>query len=391
METKRTSGFIISLSLILLTAGGAAAQSYRLIPDSVYLYSFNREENRMVFNGVNYNYYSSGLLDSSYTANSSRSLTAKAFYNYSDGVLTEALSFVVQSGNLVPNQRREFTYDGGNLAATSLVTRWQNGQWQNLNRFTYTYDENNRLIVYSREFWRDNSWTDFSADSLFYNEAGRLAVQSARSKSTGQYITRNLYQYNLFGQKAFQIRQDFLNSVWTNVTRVQYFYNNCGTQVSSTTERWIDGSWNPESGTETFFSIELLPGERRVPVCHKGKTIFVGGAQLKAHLAHGDCLGSCVEPDPGIEDKTDGLAVKSNSLPFVVYPNPTSESVTIRMVDPDCPATRIELLDYSGRMIRVINIEGEGLTTIDLTFLRSGNYILRLTSDSVYSTVISKK
>jgi hypothetical protein len=119
--------------------------------------------------------------------------------------------------------------------------------------------------------------------------------------------------------------------------------------------------------------------------------MYVLISQLAAHLAHGDCLGSCVDPGPIIDDETEPVTLKSKRLPFVVYPNPASESVSIRMVDRDCPATRIELLDYYGRVIKVINPDSQELTTIDMTALKSGNYILRLTSDSVYSTIISKK
>ncbi len=391
MKTKRTASIIFSLSLLLLTAGGIEAQSYRLIADSVHIFSFNRELNTMDLNGVNYNYYTSGQLDSSYTADRTRTITAKALYNYSGGVMTEALSFVVLSGTMVPNQKRVFTHDGMNLVTTSLVTRWQADHWQNLNRFTYTYDVNNRLVVYSREFWRVDAWTDFSADSLFYDESGRLIEQSARSKSTGQYITRNLIQYNLAGKKVFQTRQDFLNNIWTNVTRVRYIYNKCGTQISTSTDRWVNGSWQTESGTESFISIEILPGARKVPVCHNGTTIFVHVTQLAAHLAHGDCLGQCVDPGPVIDGETETVSLKSKSLPFIVYPNPARESVSIRMIDRDCPATRIELLDYYGRVMQVINPDSQELTTIDLTALKSGNYILRLTSDAVYSTVITKR
>lgn len=391
MKTGRAIFIIFSQSLLLLTAVNMEAQSYRLKADSVHLFSFNREFNTLDFNGVNYNYYSSGVIDSSYTTDRSRMVTAKVIYSYSHGAMTEALSFNVVAGVMVPTQKRVFTHDGLNLVATSLVTKWQTDHWQNLNLFTYTYDEGNHLTVYSREYWRDNKWTDFSADSLFYDESGRLIEQRARSKSTGQYITRNLMVYNQAGQKIFQTRQNFVNNVWTNVTRARYYYNRCGNQISSRTDLWINGSWQMDSGTESFFSIEFLPRARRIPVCHNGTTKYVHYSQLPGHLAHGDCLGSCVDPGPIFDEETGKLSPKSKRLPFVVYPNPAGETVNLRMFDCECPASRIELLDFSGRIIQIVNPNGQQLTTIDLSSLRSGNYILRLTTDSVYSTVISKR
>ncbi len=41
---------------------------------------------------------------------------------------------------------------------------------------------------------------------------------------------------------------------------------------------------------------------RDVTLCHKGKTIVVSGKELRAHMAHGDCLRrcewGCPEPHP---------------------------------------------------------------------------------------------
>jgi uncharacterized membrane protein len=34
-------------------------------------------------------------------------------------------------------------------------------------------------------------------------------------------------------------------------------------------------------------------GKHRVAVCHKGRTIHVAQPAVKAHLKHGDTLGSC--------------------------------------------------------------------------------------------------
>ncbi len=35
------------------------------------------------------------------------------------------------------------------------------------------------------------------------------------------------------------------------------------------------------------------PGEKKVVVCHKGKTLEIGKPALDAHLKHGDTQGPC--------------------------------------------------------------------------------------------------
>lgn len=377
--------------LFMMISGFAqsAGPYYRVIPDSVHFFKFNRETNNMTLSGINYNYYNDGLPDSIITTNSERIPVAKTTYLYIDRLLAETNSFVAGENGWVSSQHQELIYDDMNNQVRMVVTRWRIDHWENLNTFTSTYDIFNRLLVFNREFWT-GSWTDYTADSLFYNEDGLLIERSARFKSTGQFITRMLYKYNFSDKKISQTRQDYLNNEWTNVNRTQYLYNKCGTQLISLTEKWIDGSWQSDSRTKAFYHYELIPGARKVPVCHNGQTIYVMIKDLENHLAHGDCIGECAPATPGPEPKAGKVENRNKTLPFVVYPNPVSERVTIRVLDPNCPISRIELLDYSGRLLQVTNPVDQNEITLYLTSLKSGNYILRLTSDIIYSTVISK-
>jgi hypothetical protein len=305
--------------------------------------------------------------------------------------MTEVLSLVVSAGNWLNSQNQIFYYDGDNVLTERIVTKWSGGQWQNLNRFTYFYNDDGYLTIYKREIWRNSFWNDYAADSLFYDVRGMLVERSSRHLLTEQYITRTLYYYDLSGLKSYQVRQDFLNSEWTNVNRTRYYYNRCGTQMMSETEKWLDGLWQPESQSSVFSRIELLPGARKVPVCHKRKTIYVLVQTLEAHLAHGDCIGECVAAVPISQTQTVPADSKGKSLPFIVYPNPTEETVNIMMIDNECPVTCLELLDYYGRVIRSVNPGAQSMITLDLNSLISGKYIIRVTSDIVYSTVIVKK
>ncbi len=275
MKNRRISVVLFSVSLLLITAGGASAQWYRLIPDSIYTYTYNNETHTADFSSVNYNYYTNGVLDSTVTADKNLRPVAKTLYSYENGNMAEVLSLVVSAENWINNQNQVFYYDGDHTLVERIVTKWNGDQWQNLNWFTYQYDESNHLNVYNRYFWRIDTWTDFSVDSLFYDDAGFLTERSARSKSTGQYVTRTLYYYDLSGLKSYQVRQDYINNAWTNVSTTQYYYNKCGTQVMSETEKWIDGTWQPDSRSNVFFRIELLPGARKIPVCHNGQTHLV--------------------------------------------------------------------------------------------------------------------
>ena len=391
MKTKAIRGALLTGMLMMTSIlAWSAGPYFRLIPDSVHIYTFNRETNNMAISGINYNYYSDGLPDSIISTNGERIPVAKTTYLYIDRFLTEINSFVAGENGWVPTQHQELIYDYMNNQARMVVTRWRIDHWENLNTFTSTYDIFNRLIVHNREFWT-GSWTDYAADSLFYNEDGLLIERSGRLKSTGQFITRMLYKYNFSAKKISQTRQDYLNNEWVNVNRTHFLYNSCGTQIVSLTEKWIDGSWQSDSRTKAFYHYELTSGARKVPVCHNGQTIYVMVKDLESHLAHGDCIGECAPAVPGPDPKAGKVENINKVLPFIVYPNPVSERVTIRVLDPDCPISRIELMDYSGRLLQVVNPVDQNEITLNLTSLKSGNYILRLTSDMMYSTVITKK
>jgi len=175
------------------------------------------------------------------------------------------------------------------------------------------------------------------------------------------------------------------------VTRTSYYYNPCGTQTSTETEKWSDGSWQPDSRSDIYYHVELTSGTKKVPICHNGKTRYVSINALDGFLARGACLGECTEESYESISFAGNEANIGKKLPFIVYPNPSSDWVTVKMHNDDCRASSIMLLDYSGRVIREIDPGGSKEIEIDLSYLRSGNYILKVTADTVYSTVISKQ
>ena len=149
--------------------------------------------------------------------------------------------------------------------------------------------------------------------------------------------------------------------------------------------------WIP--GTKTVIYSSFRPelySEKKIPVCHKGHTIIISNNALNAHLAHGDCPGECLNEKGRNVRKLNAAGAVNTTVPFVIYPNPVTEKVNIKLTDTECPVSRIELLDFNGRIIRSINPGNQVELTLDLTGLKSGNYVLRVTSDLIYSTVISR-
>ncbi len=379
---------MLSVILFLMASAGASGQDYRLIPDSIYSYSYDTQISDFQFDGVTYNYYSGKYPDSVITVDKDRIVTSKSIYTYSCDLLTEGLSFTVSSGQMVFNQRQVFMHDEAGRVIDQMVTKWCLGEWVNLNHFTYYYDDESRLLVFNREWWKNNAWLDYSADSLFYHEANQLVERSARLKATDVYITRTFYEYDLYGHKTWQTRQDFISSAWVNVNRTNFLYNQCGTQTGSISYKWVDGAWQPSSMTKTFFHVEFNPCIKIVPVCFNGRTTYVQAKKLDKFLCRGACLGECAFiPNKTGQHKKPG---NSKTAPFTVYPNPAGDYVTLKFSDPDRNVSGVQLLDFGGRLLRSEQTGQSYELTIDLGGLRRGNYILRIIGDEVYSTIITK-
>lgn len=384
---------LVILAVLSVNVHNAVANRYfRIVTDSVRNYSYDHNVKEYKLASVSYYYYSDGIIDSIISTTSVRIPVSKTVYYHDVDVLTGLRTFTFRNGAWEPGQNQEMYYDDLGRMIRNVVTVWRTDHWENLNIFTQTFDEYGNLLVFHRDFWSNNRWNDFSTDSLFYDQDGNLNVRSARLTSTGNYLTRILYNYSAGGIQYSQIRQNYVSSAWANSTLAYYIYNKCGTQIASYGEKWVNGTWIDDTKSEIFSHYELMPRVRKVPVCFNGSTVYVLTMQLESYLAAGACLGVCIVPGPIVDPYYETSPVmKSRQVPFIIYPNPAVDYVNIRTTERDCPVTRVELLDYYGRPIRTMEADGEELLTVDLSSLGRGNYILRITADAVYSNVISRK
>lgn len=54
-----------------------------------------------------------------------------------------------------------------------------------------------------------------------------------------------------------------------------------------------------ENGPDEIVSVSLKVKSDRIPVCHKGKVLYVKEKNLAKHIAHGDVEGDCITPEIG--------------------------------------------------------------------------------------------
>jgi len=122
-------------------------------------------------------------------------------------------------------------------------------------------------------------------------------------------------------------------------------------------------------------------GKKKVTVCHNGQSITINKNALQAHLNHGDCVGAC--------DTTARTTNNKSSLinEITLYPNPTSNSLTVRF--DDLRYDSIEIIDISGRIVIKQTVTDKSELTLNVSSLSKGIYFMTILSNT--KEVVIKK
>ena len=156
----------------------------------------------------------------------------------------------------------------------------------------------------------------------------------------------------------------------------------------------VDGDWKATERMVFFWS--LIEGEK-VSICHNGKTICVSPSAVKAHLAHGDKLGSCDEEaftrdNSGNSKAGEKDAGEAELIQIGISPNPADRMVRIRFEKPGHLFTAVYLISSGGTPVDFYNASNLEELTIQVSHLKSGIYYLRFTGEEgeVWKTFIRK-
>ena len=110
------------------------------------------------------------------------------------------------------------------------------------------------------------------------------------------------------------------------------------------------------------------PNNPKVEVCHNGKTICVAQTAVKAHLAHGDSLGSCSE----------------NEVEYITslrsYPNPFTDYVEVEFTTSIDATIDLVVYNFYGQAVAKFSKkvkEGTSKTNFNLNKLANGIYYLK--------------
>lgn len=383
---------IILLSVIMLLWGGTASVlngadteylKYVHI-DSASVYKWNTAGSDWVLSQVQLYHYSDGrlaeFLTRDYITGADLFLTV---YSYNDiGRLDTATNYSL-TGNKVPSTRSINDYDPQGRVSSVRVQKFVGGVWiEDRMQQNYDYNFQGKPAGYETIYWRSNSWTSPTVSQFFYNASGQIESQTA-IRPDGNIDYRIVYEYNSNGQQTQLYTQYPSGGGWSNWNLRTIQYDNCGSKFSQVQYSGEGPNWVPSIKTvfHTSFDKFLYPG-RKVPVCHNGHTIWIAVEALPAHLRHGDCLGECLT-------EREKPKAKNQNPPFILFPNPAGERVTVRFEqDPDCDLKRLELTDFSGNLIKVYEVRDNSDFIIERGNLKSGYYHVTLKGKEDWGQII---
>lgn len=342
--------------------------------DSAYVYRWDMTASDWVLNQVQYFSFTNGRLTELLTRNfQTGTEAALSVYVYNSSGRNETSTNYSWTGAWVPSTRYLNEYDLLGRTSSVRLQKWVNGDWaEERLQQNYQYDAHNRLIGYETIYWRNNAWTLPTLNEQFYNEEGRLESIVA-TRPGGAIDFRIIYEYSDKGLMSQFFTQYPAGAGWSNWNLRTIQYNDCGRKTGQTNYSGEGPNWLPSTRTEWFssFSKDLYPG-KKIPVCHKGNTLWVSTDALEAALRRGDCLGECL-----YERGTS--TVNAGESPFDIFPNPATELITIRF-NPDlcCEPMRIELTDFAGKLVKSYPLSDISDLVIERGKLKSGYYTIRL-------------
>lgn len=247
-------------------------------------------------------------------ANSTRTTYSYNGNDWASSYLTENWDSATSAW--LSNTRADYTYDGSGNRTLEVYQNWNgtNGVWDNTYKFEYTYDSEGRKLSEKSYVWSGGAWTNLSLETRTYSAQGVLQLYLNQSWSNTISGWVNNYRYlNTLGTNGFPEHRayeqwDDIGSVWENYYQYDYTYNNNGYLTFAHIERWNEGVMGWDNSEDDYY--------------------WYGA-----------------NPFAGINDKP------ANNLSLLVFPNPTTDVVTVHCASTQSQPMQAVLLDAGGREV----------------------------------------
>jgi hypothetical protein len=261
---------------------------YRWLPDSdswqkyqTYYYTYNDYQNLAEINVFDHqeNIYNQRYLYE---------------YNTNNLLIKRSLQYFV-NGAWQDNVLYYYIYNADNNLWKLTIKEFLSTGWSFTQRHIYRYDLEKNLTGYMRQRWVDGKWANYVVHAYTYNDLELLAGTTETRVNDNEIFRQDFYSYDrnaLLAERFVQVKNN--DDIWENTLRVEYISDNRGRIIERYNQLWNDGVWVDDVRRVYHYESD---SPHKAEVCHKGQTICISVNAVHAHLAHGDYLGKCKDPD----------------------------------------------------------------------------------------------
>jgi hypothetical protein len=277
----------------------------------------------------------------------------------------------------------------------SITQSWNNvaGAWEDMQKTIYTYDGSKKLLTQKVQMFFGTEWMDFGLTTNTYNGSNQLeksVVQSLDFMTMGMVnSTQSVNTYNADGTENQSTAQkwNIAMSSWENTSRTTNAYTSGKKMSSMVIENYTGGVWVNSMKTSMTYN-----GDGSIKESLSQKWNVSSGTWVDS-----DKAVYSLYPDGSINQmlltewkadlskwenqsritytyKTTSVSQLETSK-IKVFPNPFSNSISIEYNSLN--VSDIQLYNSNGQLVRTIG-KGESLSTINLSALKNGVYILKV-------------
>jgi hypothetical protein len=383
----------ISAAIISLTSFSQAGKNdcvqYPALIDSVLVARWNPDAMQWIDESIRHYSYSADRLESILYMNAARIYQSRwtdSWDSYGNVIFQFLTTW--NGSAWVESQKKTSEFDSFNRKQNELILNFRNGAWIFRAYYEYEYSDGSiSQIIYKLQDQSGNLY-----DHMYYNYTyvdGRVSEIATYDPAKGSTIRIEKYYRDAEGKvievTLWQLSTDGSGSYVPQTRRV-YSYSEFSLLREVVLSSWDGSAWVNSTRSVYYRKIDTA---KKVAICHNGHTICISINALHAHLAIGSILGICSSESnrPGSSSGTKDSA--TTELPFKIFPTPATDRVSIRFKNGINHGIRtIELADFSGKIIRKINVRGQEEITFLRHGLQDGKYLLRFSGKHIYQAVV---
>jgi hypothetical protein len=250
--------------------------------------------------------------------------------------LTSEIIQVAIAGKLTNHRKRLYIYSSTGIIEKSIVQEWENGTWHDAAFIDYNYDSKGLLIQENTKIPDQGALgnkIDYSQHKITYHSAGYRTQElflTPDGHGGWKDSARITYSANVV-KDTVGILELYISNAWAGMEKVTNTYHTEGRKISSRQEIAFGGDWYDNLRTQYYYE----------------------------------------QPSAIVENK---LEREVN-----IFPNPARNLVHVRTASGRIE--KIAVCDLAGKPLNMDFAAGTGYTSIDVSTLPQGEYVLMITFD----------